>query len=316
MHTSTPLPAYSAEELQRLDPRGLTSLMVADEDRVPRNVIEECARRGDEMADHLGRLLLGDEAWAEDMPVGEWWLYLHAAMILGRIPSERAGLLLVDLMRRMSAEGDESPEDWLSGYWPALFANKPETVLPALRALGEDQSMDWFIRTSAIDAVVATADRQGGAALEAALDWLAGIAADEDEDWDVRPAAGNTLLSFPRPQDRELLDDLASEQVGWIAYFSRKDVSQAFEGAPLEKEWERFADPWEFYDPQAIADRQARWAKDAEEEKERARRLLDVERYGLPAMPHIRETPKVGRNDPCPCGSGKKYKKCCLGKNA
>ena len=23
---------------------------------------------------------------------------------------------------------------------------------------------------------------------------------------------------------------------------------------------------------------------------------------------------KVGRNQPCPCGSGKKYKKCCLGK--
>ena len=25
----------------------------------------------------------------------------------------------------------------------------------------------------------------------------------------------------------------------------------------------------------------------------------------------VRATPKVGRNDPCPCGSGKKYKKCC-----
>ena len=25
-----------------------------------------------------------------------------------------------------------------------------------------------------------------------------------------------------------------------------------------------------------------------------------------------RSTPKVGRNDPCPCGSGKKYKKCCM----
>ena len=24
-----------------------------------------------------------------------------------------------------------------------------------------------------------------------------------------------------------------------------------------------------------------------------------------------REAPKVGRNDPCPCGSGKKYKQCC-----
>jgi len=28
-----------------------------------------------------------------------------------------------------------------------------------------------------------------------------------------------------------------------------------------------------------------------------------------------RDLPKVGRNDPCPCGSGKKYKKCC-GKSA
>jgi SEC-C motif-containing protein len=26
-----------------------------------------------------------------------------------------------------------------------------------------------------------------------------------------------------------------------------------------------------------------------------------------------RESPKIGRNDPCPCGSGKKYKKCCEG---
>ena len=25
----------------------------------------------------------------------------------------------------------------------------------------------------------------------------------------------------------------------------------------------------------------------------------------------IRVENKVGRNDPCPCGSGKKYKKCC-----
>ncbi|MFZ4397120.1 MAG: YchJ family protein [Kiritimatiellia bacterium] len=27
--------------------------------------------------------------------------------------------------------------------------------------------------------------------------------------------------------------------------------------------------------------------------------------------PARRETPKIGRNDPCACGSGKKYKKCC-----
>ncbi len=27
--------------------------------------------------------------------------------------------------------------------------------------------------------------------------------------------------------------------------------------------------------------------------------------------PVTRESPKIGRNDPCPCGSGRKYKKCC-----
>ncbi len=41
-----------------------------------------------------------------------------------------------------------------------------------------------------------------------------------------------------------------------------------------------------------------------------------AEYYGLaepsaPAMPMVRSAPKIGRNDPCPCGSGKKYKKCC-----
>ncbi len=27
--------------------------------------------------------------------------------------------------------------------------------------------------------------------------------------------------------------------------------------------------------------------------------------------PELRQAPKVSRNEPCPCGSGKKYKRCC-----
>lgn len=54
------------------------------------------------------------------------------------------------------------------------------------------------------------------------------------------------------------------------------------------------------------------------EEKE-ARREQEVQRAGGPKTPvekepTKRQTPKVGRNDPCPCGSGKKFKKCCAGK--
>ena len=30
----------------------------------------------------------------------------------------------------------------------------------------------------------------------------------------------------------------------------------------------------------------------------------------------VRNGPKIGRNDPCPCGSGKKFKKCCVADGA
>lgn len=38
------------------------------------------------------------------------------------------------------------------------------------------------------------------------------------------------------------------------------------------------------------------------------KRLIDYQNR----KPSVREYKKIGRNDPCPCGSGKKYKKCCL----
>lgn len=38
--------------------------------------------------------------------------------------------------------------------------------------------------------------------------------------------------------------------------------------------------------------------------------ITDVERALNPSTP-TRVTPKAGRNDPCPCGSGIKTKKCC-----
>jgi preprotein translocase subunit SecA len=58
--------------------------------------------------------------------------------------------------------------------------------------------------------------------------------------------------------------------------------------------------------------------KAAEEQERRQRRqqmLLNQQQAqaasgGSVATQVKRDAPKVGRNDPCPCGSGKKYKKC------
>jgi len=36
-----------------------------------------------------------------------------------------------------------------------------------------------------------------------------------------------------------------------------------------------------------------------------------AEQQPVRAAPFVRDDRKVGRNEPCPCGSGKKYKQCC-----
>ena len=40
------------------------------------------------------------------------------------------------------------------------------------------------------------------------------------------------------------------------------------------------------------------------------KRLMDYQNR----KPAVREYKKIGRNDPCPCGSGKKFKNCCMNK--
>jgi preprotein translocase subunit SecA len=53
--------------------------------------------------------------------------------------------------------------------------------------------------------------------------------------------------------------------------------------------------------------------EDVEKISNRERRQRMELGRGVPEKPSTfkRTTKKVGRNDPCPCGSGKKYKQCC-----
>jgi uncharacterized protein len=65
-----------------------------------------------------------------------------------------------------------------------------------------------------------------------------------------------------------------------------------------------------------------RWPNEREElTKQIAASVTEIYRFWLPRRQAVhdrvvastvrRDEPKVGRNDPCPCGSGKKFKKCC-----
>jgi Protein of unknown function (DUF1186)/SEC-C motif len=102
-------------------------------------------------------------------------------------------------------------------------------------------------------------------------------------------------------------------------------VKQAFERGFIDSSWLGFADFEE--DLQRAVDGEPHpdtyeligdtirelsgWAAFAPEKREKTRKLDGIWRpHRTPAVPFK----EVGRNEPCPCGSGKKFKKCCLDK--
>lgn len=301
------LPAFPSERLSGFDVDVLTDLLHLHEDRLPRTVVDECACRGEPMVDALAALAKDGSYWRDDTASGEWWALLHAVMVLGLIPGERAGEALVAFMRRIDQSADDGLEEWLDGCWPAFFANKPASVLATLRALALDRNVGWYMRIQAIDSVIAAAERRDERSLDESLDWACSMAADETEIWDLRLMSALTVLSFARDRHRPLLEALARRQSRREAAFNLDDIAKAYAGTGSAPDWHGREEPWRFYDPTAIAERQDEWARQEAEDAPAEEDIVST---------YVRETPKVGRNDPCPCGSGKKYKQCCLTKSS
>jgi yecA family protein len=303
---------FTEDDLREIPEQGLMLFILTMGDRLPRVVVDECVRRGAGMLPLLAGYLDDDQNWGPDVAGNQWWALLHCIFILGAIDDPRAAAPLLEIFKRMRDLPDDDLWDWVAAYWPALFRNKRKAAAPALRRIAEDRTLGWYPRSRATECVLEAAAASGNEALEAALDWVAVIAADETEDDDTRCWMGMALLNFPRERHRLLLEslvDLQQQQAGLLYMtFDMGEIAHAFQTGDAP-EWERFPDPWSFYDPEAIAQRQRRWAEEDIAGEDSF--LFDDDEF-MPVETYVREQPKVGRNDPCPCGSGKKYKKCCL----
>lgn len=73
-----------------------------------------------------------------------------------------------------------------------------------------------------------------------------------------------------------------NDQKGMVEFRARFSIKNVAQEHHERATFERKDDRWYFVDGELVAQK-----------------------------PVMREGPRVGRNDPCPCGSGKKYKKCC-----
>ncbi|HEY8578617.1 MAG TPA: SEC-C metal-binding domain-containing protein, partial [Beijerinckiaceae bacterium] len=94
--------------------------------------------------------------------------------------------------------------------------------------------------------------------------------------------------------------DLEDEFRDVAADFARESAAMVASGGPLDTV---FAD-------------MERWAREAPAEDGAETDEAGADEAGEepadPGQPYVDPLRAVGRNDPCPCGSGKKHKKCCL----
>lgn len=321
---------WSDTDLSEMGDDQLVAKLTELEDRVPRILIDECIRRAETLVPLLHTLLADDAMWRPrpDESPDPWWALLHALLILGALRGEAAGCAFAAALVRLRTHPDDSLWEWISPEFPQLCVGKEDFIRPVLLDIARDPALDPLSRTLAMEWLADSYGDDAGEGLEELLDWVASRTTDASEDTMVAEIAGMVLLDHPRERFRALLTKLATsfeaEERSFGIPYGVAEVESAFRGSrPPPFQHPHFLS---FYNPIEIRERQLRWQRERDglEDDDLGGDEVGIgqddfgwqdEPLPLPFdMPYVREYPKVGRNDPCPCGSGKKYKKCCLGK--
>lgn len=242
--------------------------------------------------------LLDKAATAEELEEGEANLLFWGLHVLAHARDTRALAPLLRLLRQdedtLDAYLGDAVTSTLSKVVASLFDGDPEPVFALIR----DSTVDDAVRQALFSACVTLCqtgriERDAVHALLVRFD-DAKAAVEEGAAW-IGWEETIALLGFrdlaPRVEaarrDGRITDEISD--AGWFKEALRKAVNRP-------NDLRRF-DAWSFGtldDP--LAD--LAWTEEG---------------AGLPQQNPYRD---VGRNDPCPCGSGKKFKKCCLDKVA
>jgi len=298
---------------QRLDAMSDAALMQLIQtvgDTLPIQVVNEFQRREATILPLVTTYMVQDNHWyTEDGK--QWWGVLHGIFILGKMQSVPAAHALLGILKQQEKDLFGEIWDWVAGYWPALLGTKIQFVRDDLLAMAQDIKCGSYVKYNVLQCLLYHAQQQGEKNLNEMLDLVAAAVESIPVDDEGRYLIASIFLDFPRQRYKRLMEKLVveQEQAPTLArYFDSDSIESRF-GQGDEAEWLQFANPWKFYEVHEIMKRQLRWADEIDEDEDEAENWL----YDNSVIePFMREVPKVGRNDLCPCGSGKKYKKCCL----
>jgi hypothetical protein len=317
----------------------LIDLLFTAEDRVTADHIDEIVRRGEEPLPRLREILLNDDYWYEGQP-GEFWIELHVVSILARLGDPA---ILPDLISRIlvSCFADY---DWMLDRWADVFSCFGESAVEPLIALvkehrgGYRDGSDFSeVRSQAVRALTFIAHYHPSTR-DRVLDFILDLLVDPSEDdRDLITSIIDCPLWLNRERSLEAVQTAYRRGVvdtGQAGTF--RDLQQSVRQG---RSAHFFARPLlDFHRRESIAFRQQIWK--SPDPHARIEDLQDAGHLWIgsapfpPPLSHFYPDPRlspdypptpgavrstlpvtqsvrVGRNDPCPCGSGRKFKKCC-----
>jgi hypothetical protein len=205
---------------------------------------------------------------------------------------------------------DDAATETLSGVLISTYDGQ----LNLLEGLIESPAVDEFVRSAAMQ-VIAYLTHTGALTEAHTRAYLVRLRAEmqpQDEsyiwaEWAI--AAANLGYGDLRGDVEALLDKgFINPKIMDASDFERMARGKEVDAAPFTDAIGRFS-KWYAFTPKFREDNARRHAEMAAQS-----RLEEAEEgpWSEPGAPLINPYRDVGRNDPCPCGSGKKFKKCCL----
>ncbi|MBI1176873.1 DUF1186 domain-containing protein [bacterium] len=242
--------------------------------------------------------MLGDGQLNDAPGDSDWvWGPLYAWRALGELRAEPAIAPLLDLLARI----DQNDDDWVGEEVPRILAQiGPSALAPAKDYLANPAHGEW--------------------ARVAAARSLGMIGQNHPETRDACVITLRTQLAAHADQSGTLNAMLVSALLDLKAVEALPDMESAFAADHVDETVVGDFEDVEIELGVKTTRTRARRPNQLTEMRARLRAALggglsddgdfeDALADTFPAAPVKRD--RVGRNDPCPCGSGKKYKKCC-----
>ncbi|MFZ2889447.1 YecA family protein [Sulfuricurvum sp.] len=209
---------------------------------------------------------------------------LHALYVLGQLKEDGIAQTLIDNLN------DWEDDDYFGFPFAHYFRHIGSKTIPMLSDAYINEKLNIYSRMRILEAFeeIATSDSSSIPKIETIL--LNFFATDTLNDDGLNGYSLSALKKLTGAKHIDLIREI----------FATKEVDIYFDGDLEDYEIEfGLRSQRETYKPRPLDKYFANFDDSA---------LFDE----IPSMPAIRTEPKIGRNDPCPCGSGKKYKKCCL----